>query len=573
MRGLQLTEKMLVIGLDGATFSIIKPLVDGGKLPTFQRLLKHGANGVLESTPDTNSPCAWSTFITGKNPGEHGIFGFFENLPNSYEIRFLNGSFRNGKSLWRILSEHGKKVGVINVPFSYPVEEVNGFIIAGPDSPGKNDRGFAYPDGIIREIETHTGDYMIEAGASALVRRGNVAEALYSIQRCIRARAAAARYLLKKDDYNFFMVVFTETDRVQHHFWKYINPSHPAYSSPEKERYRNAIYQTYETLDGVVAELIDAAGPDYAVIIMSDHGAGPSSSKTFYINRWLRNAGYLNMKSRGSLQHYVRESLEKVIGHAYLFAKSNLKRPWKRRLRNLMPNLKNRASSVLRGLRIDWVNTKAFSWENAPTIYFNVKDKFPRGNLEPGEDYDRLREELMERLLNLRDPHSGEKMVESVRKREELYWGPYLHKAPDLFIQLKENQYTVRPSYISRGHHFVEHVENERLSKLETVSRPSGVHKRDGVFIFSSPNVSQGRMIEGLRLYDVTATILYYLGVPIPRDFDGAVRQELFTDEFRKDHAVRFSESDSQMRTYDRSYTREQAKMIAERLQGLGYME
>ena len=217
-----MSNKLLTIGLDGATFRVIKPLVQEGRLPNLERLLRGGVHGILQSTPDTNSPCAWSTFITGKNAGRHGIFGFFENMPNSYRVRFLNGSFRSGKSLWKILSENGKRVGVINVPFSYPVEEVNGFIIGGPDSPSKTAEQFAFPAHIMGEVEGKAGSYIIEAGASALVRQGRKTEAIAKLQECIECRLRTAKYLIEKEDYDFFMVVFTESDRIQHHFWKYI---------------------------------------------------------------------------------------------------------------------------------------------------------------------------------------------------------------------------------------------------------------------------------------------------------------------------------------------------------------
>lgn len=568
-----MNKKLLVIGLDGATFRIINPLVAQGKLPVLQGLLEKGVHGVLESTLDTNSPCAWSTFITGKNPGKHGIFGFFENMPNSYQVRFLNGSFRSGKSLWRILSEHGKKVGVINVPFSYPVEEVNGFMIGGPDSPSKNDPKFAFPDGIISEVEDRAGKYIIEAGASALVRQGKLEQAIDKLNECIGARIAATKYFLKKDSYDFLMVVFTESDRIQHHFWKYINPRHPAYASAEGKRFGTAIYDIYERLDGALGEIIASAGEDYSVLIMSDHGAGPSSNKTFFLNRWLNSVGYLQFKENQSIHASTRGFVEKMIGDAYVFVNSKFSRKSKRMLRNLFPGLKNKASSILRGMKIDWDRTRAFSWENAPTIYINVKGKFPLGNVEPGEAYEEVRDNLMQKLLNLRAPEDGERIVERVLKKEEAYQGPFIDKAPDLFIEWKDDQYTVRPEYASTSGHFIEEIGGERLKRVETISRASGVHKPDGIFLLSGCDIHQGTRIRDLGLHDVTSTILHYLGVPIPGDFDGRVVTEVFTEEFLKESPVHYSKSSSESDAFDINYSKEESAIIAERLQGLGYID
>jgi len=568
-----LKSKLLVIGLDGATFRIIDPLIDKGLLPTIQRLRDKGVYSVLDSTVDTNSPCAWSTFISGKNPGKHGIFGFFEAKPNSYDVRFLNGAFRSGKPIWRILGDNGKKVGVINVPFSYPAEEVNGFMIAGPDSPNKYDDKFAYPPGVISELEMNSGPYIIEAGASALVRQGKLSQAIQKLHDCIEARVAAARYFLKRNSYDFFMVVFTESDRVQHHFWKYINPQHPAYSSSQNAQLRNTIYDVYVRLDRAVEDIVKAAGPDYAVLLMSDHGAGPSSPKTFFINRWLESAGYLTYKNDETMKDAAKSFFEKTISKSYVYVKSRFSRRWKRMLRNLLPGIKNKASSILRGSQIDWQNTKAFSWENSPAIYINQKQRFPFGPIESGGDYERVREDIIRGLLQLTSPIDGERVVESVQKKEEVYWGPYLDKAPDLFVRWRNDDYTVRPGFATQSNNFIEVITDTELGKVETIARPSGVHMPEGIFIFSGSGINSGIMTGNLQLYDITAIILYYLGVPIPGDFDGRVVSKIFTDAFLNDNDLVYAELASERQGAEYSYSEAESRIIAERLQGLGYID
>ena len=143
-------------------------------------------------------------------------------------MRFVNGSFRAGKSLWRMATEHGRSVGAVNVPMTYPAEEVNGFVIAGPDAPSQDAPGFCSPPDLVREVVKATGLYVIEAGASSLVRQGRPAEALRALEESIRARTEVARWLVRHHPTDLFMITFTEADRVQHHFWKYVNPQHPA---------------------------------------------------------------------------------------------------------------------------------------------------------------------------------------------------------------------------------------------------------------------------------------------------------------------------------------------------------
>jgi len=149
-----------VIGLDGATFRLILPWVKQGKLPTLKKMMDQGVWGNLQSTIHPLSPQAWASFMTGKNPGKHGIFEFVEHKANSYDLRYVNGGFVQGKKIWKLLSDAGKKVCVINVPFTYPPEKVNGNLIAGLDAPGLCS-DFCYPPELLTEIIHKFGDYQL----------------------------------------------------------------------------------------------------------------------------------------------------------------------------------------------------------------------------------------------------------------------------------------------------------------------------------------------------------------------------------------------------------------------------
>jgi predicted AlkP superfamily phosphohydrolase/phosphomutase len=569
-----LKGRILIFGLDGATFRVARPLALAGRMPTLARLLERGAWGEHTSTPEINSPNAWSTFITGKNAGKHGIYGFFETAPGSYDLRFVNGSFRAGKSLWRIATEHGRSVGIVNVPMTYPAEEVNGFIIAGPDAPSQDAPGFCSPPDLLREVVKAKGPYVIEAGASSLVRQGRPAEALRALEESIRARTEAACWLVRHHPTDLFMMTFTEADRVQHHFWKYVNPEHPASRTPEAQVFGQAIDRIYEQLDGAVAAILDAAGGDPTVIVVSDHGAGPSSARTFFINRWLESIGQLGFHRDESLPARLRRPAERMMSAAYLYARRRLSKPWKRRLRSRLPGVKNRMhTNLLASSRIDWPTTRAFSRENLPTIYVNVKGRYPAGTVEPGGEYQDLCQDLAGRLVELRCPFTGGQIVERVRMRDELYWGPHVDKAPDLLIEWKDGGYTERPEYVNPGAGFVAELRGRELARAEIVSRPSGIHAREGIFVASGEGIVAGRSLAGLELYDVTATLLHLLDVPVPRDLDGRVRTDLFPLEYAETRPVRYSEEGTSAEASPCAFSSEDADRIEERLRGLGYIE
>lgn len=153
-------RKIVVIGLDGATFDIIDPLIKKGKLPNLSKIMENGVRGELKSTIHPITPQAWTTFLTGKNAGKHGIFDFTSRKSNSYDIKFINASTRKAQSIFSILSKADKKVGAVAIPFTFPPEKINGFMLSGIDAPVGNEMA-VHPDKIYTEIKRNFGRYYI----------------------------------------------------------------------------------------------------------------------------------------------------------------------------------------------------------------------------------------------------------------------------------------------------------------------------------------------------------------------------------------------------------------------------
>lgn len=161
--------RLLILGLDGATFDLVHPWVREGLLPTFAGLLTEGAWGPLRSVPNMNTAPAWTTFMTGKNPGKHGVFWFAEEGERPGEVRFVSAADRQATSLWRLLSDGGRKVAVVNVPLTYPAEPVNGFMVSGFDAPSTASPGFSRPVDLIHELERQCGRYILHADRKSVV--------------------------------------------------------------------------------------------------------------------------------------------------------------------------------------------------------------------------------------------------------------------------------------------------------------------------------------------------------------------------------------------------------------------
>jgi predicted AlkP superfamily phosphohydrolase/phosphomutase len=568
-------RKVLLIGLDGATFDLIEPWVAQGRLPTLARLFRKGARATLWSSPLSNSAQAWSTLISGKNAASHGIYDFFERKPGSYDVRFVNASFRRGRSLWRVLSEAGKRVGVINVPMSYPAEDVSGPVLCGLDSPGMDGR-FAHPPGLLDEIKREVGQYILEPGIWGLIRKGQYGEALEAMLETINVRTATARYLMGRYPWDFFMVVFTCSDKVQHHFWKFMDPARTDIAPEVRERYREAIFKVYERLDRSVAELAGLVGPETALYVVSDHGAGPSTNRTFYINRWLRSEGLLAAGGSGSLRARGRQAVASIIRRLDRAVKKELPRGVKEALLRAMPGLRGKVESIISLGRIEWGATQAYSYENHPAIFLNVAGREPMGTVRPGAEYEALRERIMGLLLGLRCPETGEAIVERAVRREEVYSGPLLDAAPDIIFEWKDSRYIHRPSDLAHDGPFIEILRPEQLAESEQFSRPSGVHRSNGILICRGEGLAGGGLAHGAqaRLQDMAPTLLCHLGVAIPADMDGRVLDYLFTEAFRKANPPRYEAPSGDDAAGQRVvFGEEEAREIGERLKGLGYID
>jgi predicted AlkP superfamily phosphohydrolase/phosphomutase len=563
-------SKVLVIGLDGATFDLIDPWIEEGKLPILAQCIKEGTRSTLQSTPLSNSAQAWSSFLTGKNPGKHGIYDFFEAIGDGYGVRFLNASFRKGKSLWRLASDAGKKVGVVNVPMTYPPEAVNGFLIPGLDAPGI-DNDFAYPGDLMEEINEKVGGYILEAGIWGYIRRGKPGIALQKLLEMVKIRTAAAKYLMQNRTWDLFVVVYTAPDKAQHHFWKYIDPARPEFLT---EPYSSAILQVYQEVDKGIGELMASAG-GASVIIVSDHGAGPSSRRTMYINRWLHREGFLQFKNPGTISGPLGRFKYSLLERSNNQVNKLLPRKTKEVILRLFPRLRDRVESILSLPGIDWSRTVAYARENHPAIFINTAGREAKGIIDPGDEYENIRDQIIENLKKLRCPDTGKRIVGGIFKREEVYHGPELFRAPDIIFQWNQFLHIHRPSGNSLNKDFLETLDDKSLLDSESTSRPSGIHRDHGIFIGLGKPFHKNTSMAEARIYDLATTILYLLGLRIPEDMDGVVLQEAMEGEYLRRNPVESFISGRCEAGDDAhlSYSKRETRALEERLRGLGYID
>ncbi|NWF52700.1 MAG: alkaline phosphatase family protein, partial [Nitrospirae bacterium] len=550
-------KKVFVFGIDGATFDIIIPLIQKGKLPNLARMVQTKAYGNLTSTIPPNSSVAWTSFATGKNAGKHGIYYFRERKANSYERPFISSHSIKSKTIWKILSEYGKKVGVINVPIAYPPEVVNGYMISGLLAPNRKSI-FTYPPRLHFELLEKLGDYPLDNEAEIIYHSsGDEISAFQHLIYSNKKVMEATFYLMDKFEWDFFVVVLTLADKVQHIAWKYTIPEFRKQYPELCMKFENMIEVSYSIVDEQLGRLKERLDNNTNLIILSDHGFG-SISYQFYVNIWLNKLGLLNLKKYAVMKYRFQESIKTSL-------KSFLTRFGKKvGMTEIMDkvinipflNMNNEKAYTL----VDWSRTKAFSsWTNGEEIILiNLKGREPEGIVDHDNEYEELRDFIIKRLEEVRG-ENGEKVVDRAYKREELYSGPYVYLAPD--IQFTTMDMSIQP----RG----------KLTGKDILVRPSdfspALHRMNGIFIIEGEGIKEHFRIEGAHIIDIAPTVLYLLGLPIPNDIDGRVITSCFKEEYLKENAIQRSEhpSSSSIDTEGgKTYTEDEKKQLAEALKG-----
>ncbi len=518
--------RLLIIGLDGATFDLIDPWIAQGRLPHIAALIERGLRGPLQSTfPPATFP-AWSSFMTGKNPGKHGVYDFVRLRPGSYRLEFSGARSRKGPTIWRLLSDRGFRVGIMGLPTTYPPEAVNGFMISGFDSPVSTgtDPSFIYPRSLSAELAERTGPYRITDLGQFRVNGRWHARALDHIRETLERKIAIADYLLEKESWDLFMVLFGESDTVGHHFWAFHDPRSPRYHPSGREDVSHAIRSVYQRLDAAIGELTARSHPKTSVMVLSDHGFGGAGEKVIHLNRWLQREGYLFFRGgRGW----------KTKGASALRSAGLKLLPLKVQ-EGLFRHGAGLANALLTETRlgaVDWSRTRAFSTEmnTLPGLWINLRGRYPQGTVAPGREYEQLREDLIENLDGLTDPETGQKVVTRAHRREELYHGPCLQEAPDIVLELNLDRgysYTCLPSG-DRGDGRV----IRRLRPAERLGAKggsmNGSHRRQGIFLFAGNGPIEKRSLDRLSIMDLAPTILRFFELPVPPDMDGSVIEEI----------------------------------------------
>jgi len=439
-------KKVLFIGLDCLSPQLtFERWID--ELPNIRRLMEDGVWGELESIIPPITVPAWACMFSGKDPGELGIYGFRNRKQNDYELSIVSSKDWKEKAVWDYLSEKGLTSIVIGVPPSYPPKDIKGAMISCFLTPSA-ESSYSYPPSLKDELSKKFGELLFDVKN---FRREDKISLLKEIYELTNQRFELAKYLLRKEEWDFFAFVEMGPDRFHHGFWKYFDPAHIKYQKGNE--YENSGVEYYRFLDRKIGELLEIVGDETTVIVASDHGAQRMDGG-ICINEWLIKNGYLTLKEK-------KEGVRRLSYE-----------------------------------NIDWSRTIA--WGEGGyygRIFINLEGREPEGIVKE-EDYEGLRNELIERLERLGD-EEGKPIGTKVLKPEDTYRD--IRGFPPDLIVLFGNLFWRSVGSVGLGTFWVH--END-------TGPDDANHSLSGLFIIKG-DVLRGKKgeLEGVRIYDIAKTL------------------------------------------------------------------
>ncbi len=554
-------KRTLLVGWDAACWEYLDPLLQAGELPALESLIRRGARGTLRSTLPAWTPTAWASITTGKNPGKHGIFGMVHRQPGTYDFVPTMALMRRGSSFWQRLNEAGLRVGLVNVPFIYPIEPLNGFAVAGFGTPNMV-AGFAYPTTAERWIADHVAGFQ-PALSQSLYNTMPVAE-LYQAEREHQAQQIKVAYeLAQQNEVDVLVINLMLGDHANHYM-------------PQMTQ----VEQAWRDTDQDLARLLQAFQPDN-VMLISDHGSARLKG-LFVTPLWLEDEGYLVRRINNEAERDAALNWALARWFRACFGWSGLPEKGARKiLKRLVPLLPPALADrfwegverdvplarvqITRSRRADYASTRIFPHSPFSGLwYVNQRGRDPQGTVAP-LDKEGLLDELSEKLMALSDPETGQPLITGAYRPETLYEGPAVAEAPDLILDTHDSPWWVLETLpddttIATPHRYF--IEN---------TRNFGLHRRDGLFVFAGSDFEQAGIPHHATVMDIPATLLYLYDIPIPDDYDGIPMVE--TTSLAARQPVRQQPGDPAfIHSSSLSYTDEENAELTDRLRALGYL-
>lgn len=501
-------KKLVLVGLDGATWKLLKPLMEEGHMPNLKRIVDNGVNRRLESTMPAMTGPSWATFATGVNPGKHGVFDFM--LPNDSlsNLRVANSMEIKVPTIYEMMDQANLTPILVNLPCTWPPRLKNHITITSILTQGDQ---WIYPASLKQEFPGFE-KYRLTPNEK-LRAKEDTNRYIDDLLVHLDEQMACVKWLWANKPWDFFYYLFSHTDWV----------SHAEFVSLTDTRNPSAL-RVFKKVDEYLAWFLENLPADANLVMVSDHGFH-DYRKVFYFNRWLMKEGFLATKEDGEgfKETVTRRSkeLEKVQSQKKKIRLSSNVFKWMEKVPGLERLAKWSYHHIIKpylplnikvNIGIDFPNTSACFPKGSylTSVYLNDARKYKDGKIKTNEEYNQVLNSLIEKISALRGP-DGQPVVKKIFTKEAIYGDSAPLTSPDLFFELGD--------YWLDGHFYTGKLFDDGVNNK---------HDQWGLFAAYGPDVAKGMTLPDTRMCDVAPTLLHMLGLPAFSYFDGKALKDIF---------------------------------------------
>lgn len=501
-------HRQLLVGLDAMEWTLVTRWAREGKLPTFRRLIEQGTSGPLATTSSQLPDTVWASLYTGTNPGQFEKFFYVQYDAASMGLRHVMDDAIKRRPFWDFLSDAGVRVGVVDVPKFAVSQKINGFQLTNWGAHATKTKRTSNPSELLDEITAKFGAHPVGDCDKTDTNPGALADLAERVLDGVRAHGKVFRHLMRERSWDVFFASFSAPHCIGHHFFHGTDPTHPRYAEAQQSGMGDTVERVYRAVDQEIGEMLDVAGPNTRVMVFAAHGMGPlrhaswnlpeildclangvragsvgAAPRKASVNPWR----WLKMTVPGAVQYWIKDHLPQAGQDFLLFRWYSGGKDWRRCRMFAIPNN-----------------------DSVGAIRFSVKGRDRFGQIEPGEEYDRVCREVTDALNELRDPATGRPVIKEITCLRERFHGPFVEQLPDLTVLWDQSFHW-------------EAVQSPRIGTLYIGKQDArtGAHSSHGFLVMTGAGVPAGRELHGASTYDIAPTVLEAAGVPIPADLDG----------------------------------------------------
>ena len=528
-----MSQKVMILGLDGATWKLLGKWILDNRLPTFGKFVHSGSKAILASTIPSITSSALTSLFTGMNPGNHGVLSIINADGSPYTLTEIEQP-----KIWNIMDKHARRSCIVGVRGTYPPEKIDGVMISG--TAPSDECIYVYPESLQSRLKNFKNS-KVEKEISELQEKKRKTEhrkKLFDLLvKQTRQRYEIFKRLNQNEEYDFSLLWIEETDILQHCCWEY----------------EDLLFQFYAEIDDILSDIMTNFS-NRELFVVSDHGFEAKPQKFFYVNTWLQRQGKLRQKPWPPVHRFI--SFFQHFAYRYL----------EPALETKILSLVGRFYSSKGNLDVDGARCGIDKIENFPGIDKQHSQAYLSTlfgiSMKAG---DRVKDEIIEKLQKIRD-EDGKEVIKGVWKREEVFTGRYLKDIPDI-IFLASERYLPFPS-------LTKNLFGDIGRKVYWWRSGEHYLAREGILIACGQTLRRNYDLGSVNIEDITPTILHLIGCRIPRQIDGRVVKRIFRKG--SDPAMRevlFENQIDETQSVERPrLSREDTEKIRERLKQLGYL-